>query len=178
MNIRTLAACVALLVLTAPACNPPARHAALSLLFDGVPPPPPVAAPAAQPLDGPESGKTPSKTHYTEHGPYAARACTACHKSASSNSFVVPREKLCFQCHDFKLDKKYIHGPLASGGCLACHDPHSSQHKYLLVAESDNFCFRCHERSAVERNPVHEGVDGQCTECHNPHMSDNEYLLR
>jgi len=162
------------LLIAGPACNPPARHATLSFFFDGVPPPKQPDPPAGQPGSAKES----RKVRYTEHGPYGAKLCNACHQSMANNSFVVPREQLCFQCHDFKLDKKFLHGPLASGGCLSCHDPHSSQYRYLLLADSDTFCFRCHDRGTVERNPVHQDVAGQCTECHDPHMSDNEYLLR
>lgn len=178
MRVSALATCVAVLLLAGPACNPAARHATLTFLFDGVPPPKPPEPPPDQMAGGAKPAAGPRKVGYTEHGPYAAKNCNACHQSTSNNSFVAPREQLCFRCHEFKLDKKYLHGPLASGGCMACHDPHSSQYRYLLVAESDTFCFRCHDRAAVERNPVHPGGETQCTECHDPHTSDNEYLLR
>jgi predicted CXXCH cytochrome family protein len=94
------------------------------------------------------------------------------------NTFVVPREQLCFQCHDLKLDKKYIHGPLASGGCTACHDPHSSKYRYFLLSESDSFCLRCHDRQAIDRIGAHAGVGDECMSCHDAHMSDKKYLLR
>lgn len=172
-----LAASAAFLILAGFACNKtPAQHATLSLFFDGVPP---IPEPEPAPGETQAAGKGKRKIGYTEHGPYAAKACTSCHQSASANSFVAPKEQLCFQCHDFKLDKKYLHGPLASGGCLACHDPHSSQYRYLLVAESDTFCFRCHDQGAIERNAAHQNLgDEKCTGCHDPHMSNNEYLLR
>ena len=156
------------------ACEPAARYRVLSVLFDGVPPPPTpvseVAAPAgAQPV---------RKIVYGEHGPYAAKLCGACHESAATNKLVAPREQLCFRCHDIKMDKKYIHGPLASGGCTVCHDPHSSRYRYLLISESDSFCLHCHDRDTVMKTAAHSGVGEQCTVCHDAHMSDKRYLLR
>lgn len=94
------------------------------------------------------------------------------------NALVAPREQLCFRCHEIRMNKKYIHGPLASGGCTACHDPHSSQYRYLLVSESDSFCFYCHDRQTVARVGAHRGVQEQCTTCHDAHMSDKKYLLK
>ncbi len=158
-------------------CNAETRYRILSTVFDGVPPP------VVQPEAGTETVAAgpvaaPRRTGYREHGPYAARQCNACHESAATNALVAPREELCFRCHELKLDKKYIHGPLASGGCLACHDPHSSQYPFFLVAEADDFCLRCHDREAVASNPKHAGVTTECTACHDAHQSDKRYLLK
>lgn len=180
MRIRTLVACLALLMSAGTGCNTPSTHSTLAMFFDGVPPPPPpgptreeLAAAAAA-----ADGARPRKSGYREHGPYGAKLCTSCHQSTASNTYVVPREQLCAHCHDFKLDKEFLHGPIASGGCTECHDPHSSQYPHLLVAAPEGFCLRCHEQEEVAGNPVHEDVGDDCLECHDPHQSDSEYLLR
>ena len=177
MKRWTAAACVGLTAALSMGCNPTTRYQVLSLFFDGVPPPKP-AAPEVQPAAGPANGSQLRRVGYGEHGPYAARLCNACHQSAATNVLVAPRDQLCIRCHEFPVNKRYVHGPLASGGCLACHDPHSSQYRYLLVSESDNFCFHCHERQAVAKNAAHAGTEEKCTACHHPHMSDKKYLLR
>jgi len=155
-------------------CDATTRYNVLSTVFDGVPPPSEEKAVSA------EAQTSPARPagRFGDHGPYAAKLCTACHASAASNTFVVPKNELCFHCHDIKIDKKYVHGPLASGGCTSCHDPHGSRYRYLLIAEGDSFCVGCHNPKDVEKNPAHAGVDGHCTSCHDPHMSDRKYLLR
>lgn len=178
MRIWTVAVGVSVAAALSMGCNATTRYQVLSLFFDGVSPPVVTGAAEGGQAVVPASGVQPRRVGYGEHGPYAARLCTACHESAASNTFVVPREQLCFKCHDLKLDKKYIHGPLASGGCTACHDPHSSQYRYLLVSESDSFCFHCHDRQAITKVAAHGGTEAQCTACHDPHMSDKKYLLR
>lgn len=174
-----VAACAAVLLLSAgPGCNATTRYKALSFLFDGVPPPPPPPpAPGEEPAATAAVAK-PSQKFYREHGPYGAKLCTACHDSASSNSFIVPRDQLCAHCHELKLDKKYLHGPVGTGKCVACHDPHSSQYRYLLVAAPGAICLRCHEAQAVAENPIHEGVGDTCLECHEAHQSDDENFLK
>lgn len=159
-------------------CDPTARYRVLSFFFDGVPPPQVAGEGQEQPTEGPGSGAELRKVTFREHGPYGAKLCTACHESAASGRFVVARDQLCFRCHEFQVDKKYVHGPLSSGGCTACHDPHSSRYRYLLVAEGDSFCLRCHDRDAVASVGAHGGLPEGCTACHDPHMSDNKYLLR
>jgi predicted CXXCH cytochrome family protein len=158
-------------------CDAASRHRVLTVFFDGVPPPGAAVAPA--PGQGRAAGgERPRKTVYGAHGPYAARLCNACHESAATNALVARGSDLCFRCHELALDKKYIHGPLASGGCIACHDPHGSQYRYLLVSESDSFCFRCHERQTVASIAIHGGIEEGCTSCHDPHMSDQPHLLK
>lgn len=159
-------------------CDATSRHRILTTLFDGVPPLKTSGTEEAN-LDGAQAGPIPARLPlFQEHGPYAAKLCNACHEVGVSNALVAPGEQLCFRCHDLKLDRKVIHGPLASGGCLVCHDPHSSRYRHLLVSESDGFCFHCHSREVVEKNSAHEGLQEQCTTCHDAHMSDNPYLLK
>jgi predicted CXXCH cytochrome family protein len=158
-------------------CGAMARHRVLSALFDGVPYPM-EAVPAGEAQGAAPGTPAPRSVGYREHGPYAARMCSACHEAAATNALVVPAGELCARCHALSLSRKNIHGPLASGGCLVCHDPHSSRYGSLLVSESDTFCLHCHDASAVARIPGHEDTGQQCTGCHDAHMSDERFLLK
>lgn len=176
MKVGTVVASMVAVALVAPGCDPMTRYRVLSFLFDAVPPPQVAKAPSAKDATGAAAPVT--RVTFNAHGPYGAKLCNACHNPGAFNALVLPREELCFKCHEFKLDKKYIHGPLASGGCTACHDPHSSKYRYLLRSESDTFCLYCHDRQAVAANPAHASAEEKCTACHDPHMSDRRYLLR
>lgn len=159
-------------------CNARSRHKALTIFFDGVPPPKTTEpAPEAQ-RPNPADVERSRSSGYREHGPYAAKLCNACHNAAATNALVVPRDELCFGCHEIRQDTKYVHGPLASGGCLACHDPHSSKYAYLLVSESDGFCLRCHDRRSISNIAGHDDSKANCTNCHDAHGSDTKYLLK
>jgi len=156
-------------------------------LFDGVPPPHGVApcdggpggvavAGGGRASRGKESSEN-KAAQYTEHGPYAAKLCDGCHQR-QTNQLILPVEELCFNCHVFPLDKRKVHGPLASGGCIICHNPHGSGNRFLLVSDSQGFCLYCHRREDVSGNEAHQGLDEACTTCHNAHASDNDHLLR
>ena len=146
------------------------RHHVLAFFFDGVPAPRP--APAARVAGAPAaSSATPTRF---EHGPYAAKLCASCHAAVQGNALVAHNGDLCFGCHELRLDKAYIHGPLGTGGCLVCHDPHSSPSRNLLVSETTDFCFHCHERARVEPHAAGE----RCLTCHDAHQSDRPHLLR
>jgi predicted CXXCH cytochrome family protein len=171
-----VAGCACLLAAVPLACSAASRHKGLTALFDGVPPledPATAGATAAVTADA----RPIPKPLNQEHGPYAAKLCDACHLRAATNALVAPGEQLCFRCHELGMDKKYVHGPLASGGCLVCHDPHRSQYRYLLVSDNTGFCFHCHETSALEQGTAHENVEEKCTICHDAHKSDKKYLL-
>ena len=179
MKLWMVVACVAILAAALLiGCDAAARYKVLSTFFDGVPPPEPPRAAEEKPAADAASATQSRQIGFRGHGPYAAKLCNACHEPGAMNALVVPREQLCFRCHDIRMDKKYVHGPLASGGCTACHDPHSSQYRYLLVSESDNFCLYCHDRQTVARIGAHQGTEQQCTACHDAHMSDKKYLLK
>lgn len=158
-------------------CSASRRHKVLTIFFDGVPPLAGDAAPGSP--SGPSPAEPPpAVARLGGHGPYAARMCQSCHASQLTNALVVPREQLCYRCHEIPLTARYVHGPLASGGCTACHDPHSSPNRYLLVSATDTFCFSCHEERDLSASPAHEGAGDRCTDCHDAHMSDREHLLK
>ncbi|MCL5024678.1 MAG: hypothetical protein M1497_15190 [Nitrospirae bacterium] len=154
-------------------CEGKSSYKVLSFFFDGVPPPGQAKSEAGR--EAKTEGTQP-KTTYREHGPYAARQCEACHVRGS-NRLVLPIEELCLKCHTLDLRKKYVHGPLASGGCKVCHEPHGSAYPYLLVAEPKEFCLYCHNRNDIAKQAAHKGVEAQCTSCHDAHSSDKKYLL-
>jgi predicted CXXCH cytochrome family protein len=174
MSMRIIASIVCMtMVLVVSGCKTATRYKVLSFFFDGVPSPrekPVAQQPGAAPARIPAPG-------ISEHGPYASRMCDACHQR-QTNDLVAPEDELCYRCHDLNLNKKYVHGPLASGGCLVCHDPHSSPNRFLLVSESTNFCLTCHDVTSVAANPAHVDTSLQCTDCHSAHMSDNPHLLK
>jgi predicted CXXCH cytochrome family protein len=157
-------------------CDATSRHKVLTYFFDGVPPLEPAGGPPASAGDSTPIPVRPAS--FQEHGPYAAKLCTACHNEEVGNALVAPPEQLCERCHTLKLDKTYIHGPLASGGCLVCHDPHSSPYRPLLVSQSDSFCFQCHDRNDIANSPGHANLEEPCTTCHDAHMSNRKYLLK
>lgn len=156
-------------------CSAATRHRVLTTLFDGVPP-----LRESTMTSGAERGRAGSPGGASvvaprEHGPYAAKLCSACHASKAGNALVSTPEQLCLRCHHFEFDGNYVHGPLAAGGCRACHEPHSSPYPYLLSSESEQFCFRCHDR---ERLQGHAGGEPRCTTCHDAHMSTQKFLLK
>jgi predicted CXXCH cytochrome family protein len=175
-----LACCVAAAVLCG--CNTASTHKVLSFFFDGVPEP--GKAPAETGAKGGKGGgregdakaQAPAP-RYKEHGPYAAKECQACHVRSTS-SLILPVEELCFSCHALDVRKKYIHGPLASGGCKVCHEPHGSLYPFLLVSEPKEFCLHCHDRKAIANSGAHKDATEQCTMCHDAHSSDKAYLLK
>ncbi len=168
-------AAVLVCLAAAVACSAASRHKALTTFFDGVPPLKTAPASAAP---SPASHAAAQKASYTEHGPYAAKNCDACHLASAMNALVAPKDQLCGRCHEVSLDVTYVHGPLASGGCLVCHDPHRSRYAALLVADAATFCVRCHDRGALEAVPGHDDPQADCTACHDAHGSAQKYLLR
>jgi predicted CXXCH cytochrome family protein len=174
-RIRSRSAGALLLAAVCFGCSATTRHKVLTIFFDGVPP---LEAAGPEQPGAASSLSAGRLLARGEHGPYAAKLCGACHEAAATNALVAPREQLCFRCHALRLDKKYVHGPIASGGCLVCHDAHRSPNAHLLVSDSDSFCFYCHAPRNVESIEGHEGVTGGCTECHDPHASDQQHLLR
>ncbi|MGC2063431.1 MAG: cytochrome c3 family protein [Thermodesulfovibrionales bacterium] len=159
-------------------CGGQNGYKVLSFFFDGVPNPDEPSDKDKEALrkKKPAEG-TMSKGAYREHGPYAAKQCTACHVRGS-NKLVSPINELCFNCHALNIVKQYVHGPLASGGCRVCHSPHGSAYPFLLVSEPKDFCYYCHDKDQVLANDVHKSLEMQCTACHDAHSSEARYLLK
>jgi predicted CXXCH cytochrome family protein len=162
-------------------CEARARYRVLSIFFDGVPNP---DAPTATAAGNQDAGgrvaadkRETGKNQYTEHGPYAARLCEGCHQRGT-NKLLLPIESLCLHCHSIAMDKKRVHGPIASGGCKVCHDPHSSSNRFLLVSDSKEFCLYCHDKNEISTREVHQGMSEECITCHDAHGSDNDFLLK
>jgi predicted CXXCH cytochrome family protein len=90
--------------------------------------------------------------------------------------------KICLSCHEGlqeKMQKPFVHTPLADGDCVGCHNPHTSTYEMLMAAPADTICYTCHD-SVVPDEPasVHQVVaDGECISCHDPHAADNELNL-
>lgn len=159
-------------------CSATTRHRVLSTLFDGVPPPKASAAADAVADAAGVSAESHRAAGRVQHEPYASGACDSCHDARVTNRLVAPARELCFQCHDFAPERRFVHGPLAAGGCLLCHDPHESPNRFLLVDASDGFCLRCHDAAELRPVPGHEAGRADCTACHEAHMSDRRFLLR
>ena len=155
-------------------CEGKTRYQVLSFFFDGVPPPGEVTQEGKKEVT---KVAAQAQSTYREHGPYAAKLCNGCHERGS-NKLLLPIEDLCFQCHTLNIRKKYIHGPLASGGCKICHSPHGSIYPFLLISEPKRFCLHCHSQNDILKREVHRETDEQCTVCHDAHSSDNAYLLK
>ena len=174
-----LSACAAAMAALT-SCDASTRYRVLSTIFDGVPLPDAPSDTAwnghsDEPLARDQKGE--STAQYLQHGPYAAKLCEGCHQK-STNALTRPAEDLCAYCHEFKLDGKKVHGPLASGGCRVCHDPHGSQNRFLLVSDSRDFCLTCHDRNEIMTRDVHVNSHDECTSCHNAHASDVDFLLK
>ncbi len=61
-------------------------------------------------------------------------ACTVCHvvkveDSKTSITLVLPKEKICYSCHEKAAMDKV---PYMKGECVSCHDPHNSERLYVL----------------------------------------------
>ncbi len=181
MKASTKAVVLCLVAVLSAGCSAGTRRKVLTFFFDGVPPPKTAGTGGAASAGAQAGAASPANATVTswEHGPYAAKLCGGCHEAGATNALVVPKDQLCLRCHQLRMDKKYVHGPLASGGCLVCHDAHSSRYRYLLVSEAATFCFYCHDRRLVAANGAHSQAAGMdCTACHDPHMSDQQYLLK
>ena len=124
------------------------------------------------------SGKAPM------HPVIDALGCSACHDPHGSdhpnNLKLWPQEKLCYDCHDRKDDKKVVHSAVMLGECLGCHSPHAGEAAPLLKKKRDEVCFECHEQESLVPNPVKHApaAEGRCLDCHAPHSTELPKLLR
>ena len=109
-------------------------------------------------------------------------AGTAVSQADKYNLKAGARGKNCLSCHvsfQEKMQKKFIHSPLANGECTGCHNPHASSHGKLMAAEPDEICYKCHDNVVPEEAAsVHQDVlEGNCVLCHDPHAADNRANL-
>ena len=178
MKPKTAVAWTCAFALISLSCSALSRHKALTVFFDGVPPPNELGTGQSQRAQGTGSTATAPLLEGSSHGPYAARLCDACHERGATNALVAPPDELCSRCHTIPLDKTYMHGPLTSGGCLVCHEPHDSRYPSLLVSDSGTFCLKCHDPDTVAKIEGHADLNENCTTCHDAHGSDNQFLLK
>jgi len=90
--------------------------------------------------------------------------------------------KVCLNCHEGileKMNKPFVHSPLADGDCTGCHNPHTSYYAMLMAAPAESICYTCHDSVIPEdAKSVHQVVaEGKCILCHDPHASDNKFNL-
>lgn len=132
----------------------------------------------------------PLKKHL--HEPFHIGACQICHASDLSNpARLITKEidQLCYKCHPKQDVNPVSHKPVTEGRCIDCHDPHQSQTKSLLKADSVNgLCMKCHDRAKpakgmkqlvdMDKKYRHKPVEENCIKCHEPHTSPYKKLLR
>lgn len=158
-------------------CEAKTRYGVLNFFFDGVPNPEEKTMQIAEDKKNEQEGSLEKMRNFREHAPYAAKQCQSCHLRGS-NKLLKPAEQLCLDCHQIDLKKRWVHGPVASGGCKMCHDPHKSMYPFLLVAEPKDFCLYCHDEKIIFAQEAHREMTAQCTMCHDAHSSDQEHMLK
>ena len=179
-------ACLAALLL-ALGCSELTARNITSLVFDGVPAPPPpdtycapwLAAKQA-PLSSSRSSATPAAPKGSVHLPYQEKRCDDCHDKTKEEGLVAPRGKLCFICHDSIIKGAFVHGPAGTGDCLACHQPHDSTLPRLLSKEPSKLCVHCHQEARVSPKIHDKSAELKipCYDCHNPHVGSNRYFFK
>ncbi len=144
---------------------------------------------------------------HNEKNPWA---CSSCHgyRENSQNLgiekskflFPDPIAKKCFSCHkkEKKIwkSKKVQHEPFSLGKCNKCHNPHSSDTRGIIRADSINeLCVSCHVKKKISghivnafsrkkhptsgfKDPTDPTRELRCTSCHNPHASNSSFLTQ
>ena len=114
------------------------------------------------------------------HGPVAQKSCGSCHEDdIGGHVFPLKRSptETCTFCHSVAGTAKHQHKALEKG-CLACHQPHASEAKFLLKADTvERTCATCHEQP-MKKFAHDPFVKGECTLCHQPHQSEYARLLK
>jgi predicted CXXCH cytochrome family protein len=122
------------------------------------------------------------------HAP-AKKDCQRCHvtngtehplKDEAGFTLKADVPSLCYECHDPKDEKEFVHDPISKGDCLTCHDIHNSPNLYLVKEDPvGGLCLDCHDLEIPEGDLVHGAVsDGDCVGCHNPHQADNASFMK
>ena len=188
IRILLLASCLLLCLLLFGCSDPVQRHKFLSLVFDGVPAVPPpteeicadIAANTANYLVEIEGQQAGSKR--STHKPYVEKHCKDCHSSNKTvdAGLIVPKQELCFVCHEDFIHGQNVHGPVAVGDCLSCHLPHHSEYPSLLIDDPDEICAHCHQEDRLAEAMHDRFVDKtiSCGECHDPHAGEIRYFLK
>lgn len=161
------------------------RHRMLTILFDGVPPlpplePVPVSEEFAEGDEGRLAGKKGARPILSVHGPVAKKECEQCHAGRFSNKLKAEREDLCWNCHDPEnFTGEVIHGPVAAGYCQGCHDPHRSVYEFLLISDAADLCVSCHEQYDIVAVAEHRDIEtDRCQSCHDPHAAELKFMLK
>jgi predicted CXXCH cytochrome family protein len=114
------------------------------------------------------------------HGPISEGACNACHEDdIGSHKFPLKRKAndTCTFCHAVSGTATHQHKALEQG-CVSCHQPHASQTKFLLKADSvERLCATCHN-TPLKQHAHQPFAKGDCSACHQAHQSQNAFLLR
>ena len=116
------------------------------------------------------------------HGPVSTNSCNSCHEDDTGNHTYPLKRKGndgCTFCHSVVGGASHRHAVLSQqDGCQSCHDPHASQAKFLIKADTvEHLCARCHQ-VPLNRFAHEPFAKGQCTACHNPHEGNGKALLR
>lgn len=126
------------------------------------------------------------------HAPVAVDACEVCHvhDDPARHTFrLIERhgdEPICSFCHIGKSTfgrgdgwaGLHVHEPVATGNCLACHNPHGSNMRNLVNADTvSSLCSGCHD-GKVGQAHMHPPVgEKECLSCHQPHSGPHRNLL-
>jgi predicted CXXCH cytochrome family protein len=114
------------------------------------------------------------------HQPVAKNACDACHQDdIGGHVFPLKRQgsQTCTFCHSVSGMASHQHKALEQG-CTSCHQPHASNAKFLLKADTvERTCALCHT-TPLKKHAHEPFAKGDCTGCHQPHESNFAFLLR
>ena len=128
------------------------------------------------------------------HEPVSSGKCSACHNphvARYKGLLRYEKGKLCFSCHQDKVDafrKGIVHEPIILNECSVCHEPHAAPEKGLVPKNIKARCLSCHgprqqddkiipgleEKYKYTHQPY---LNGECGTCHQPHNSDRPMLL-
>lgn len=170
-------------------CDPITRHKVVSTVFDGVPSLPPAEdmcsdfaqqkiAEMQRTATEAAAGKVSSLN--SVHQPYLDKQCNNCHNKEKPDGLIVPKNRLCYECHTGFVKGDWVHGPISVSDCLACHEPHTSKYPKLLKLYKDELCHSCHKERRVAQG-MHDKIATQgmiCADCHDPHFGNVRFFLK
>jgi predicted CXXCH cytochrome family protein len=72
----------------------------------------------------------------------------------------------------------HVHDPVMKGECTSCHNPHGSNIRRLINADTvGQMCLSCHESATTHAHQHTPVAQGDCTSCHRAHTSMYAGLL-